>query len=96
MKSDDISLSIKNATTALQFLGTFNPTLDYCKGDVCILDGETVVYDGVGFQSMGYVDPCTETTHPPKKIVYGTCKYCGAPLKEETCEYCGVRNHAEN
>ena len=74
----------------LYFTGLYDPKLTYSLGDVCILDGKTCVFNGTRFLDIG--ETSNSSYDPPKKIVYGVCKHCGAPLNDEKCEYCGVRN----
>lgn len=85
---------VPELTQELKFLGTYDATLAYRVGDVCIIDGETCVFDGIGWQALGEVSNLS-APETPKKIVYGTCKHCGAPLKDEKCEYCGVINRCQ-
>ena len=79
-----------------QFFGAYDSSTTYQTGDVCVLDGDTVIFDGKSWQTIGTVsDLSNRHDEEPKRIVYGNCKCCGAPLKSQRCEYCGVVNKIE-
>lgn len=81
---------VENMRSCLEYRGNYNPKENYHAGDICMIDGETNVFTGNAWEVLG--GSPSYTPYTPKKIVYGTCKHCGAPLKDEVCEYCGVRN----
>lgn len=77
----------------VNFIGAYNPSIKYRIGDVCVLDDDMVVFDGESWQTIGAVsDLSNRHNEKPKRIIYGNCKCCGAPLKSQRCEYCGVMN----
>lgn len=78
-------------TSACRFTGTFNPKMNYKSGDVAILDEGVCIFDGQGWENIDKVEVLHDT-NLSKKTVHGTCRFCGAPLKNTTCEYCGVNN----
>ena len=85
--------TISTVNTSFMFKGTYDPNKEYQTGDVVILDEDTCVFDGYSFQTIDKIEVLNSSYESPKKIIYGTCKHCGAPLRDKTCEYCGVTSY---
>ena len=69
----------------------YNPSLFYDYGDVCIRNGELVVY--IGNNHWEIIGTWCEIPKPMIEEIFFHCKSCGAPTKENgVCPYCETIN----
>lgn len=76
----------------LKFLGTYDSSYQYSKGDVVYKDGMTQCFDGEKFVKFGTTGRAYPYESPlPKRVLPKTCARCGAPVNSyrTKCEYCG-------
>ena len=96
MSSLDDFVSVSALQAALTFVGEYNSSMVYDIGDVAMLNGEPIVFTGVGsFESLGaFGEGDNWAEKDPKMISPTKCKCCGANLVRfkngYICEYCNT------
>ena len=82
-------------TPSATFMGTYDSSVHYTYGDICIRDDSVWICDERGyFIELG---PLYETKVQPKEKteveILFQCRNCGAPTREDgVCAYCGTIN----
>lgn len=83
------------ATPAATYRGTYNPSIHYTYGDICIRNDSVWICDECGnFIELGSLE--ATDVQPKEKTeveIFFQCRNCGAPTREDgVCAYCGTIN----